>query len=200
MANICSNHMHIEGNKEDIRPLAEAIRDQNPELLELFTWFEFTEGDYGLWEDTFTPEPESINLSFGSKWNFPFDAFNSLVATYPKLNFEAFWEEPGMQVFGKACADNDHDPLSYEILTPLDYYTEMNEDFAHERKCLTEMSYKEFISYVMDDWSDNDLFYGYLEEGIIKRINIKDLPLFIGKEWISENTIGIIESRLKGDK
>ena len=198
MANLCSNHMHIEGDKEDIAPLARAIRDQDKELLSIFCWFEFTDADYGLWENTFTPEQESINLSFGSKYRFP-QYFDSLAEKYSRLTFEIYSEEPGMLIYEKITASNG--TVHREDLGPMDYYTKMNEDFAHERKYLKEADYKEFLSYVLDDWDADEIefVYHFLEKEIIERIETKDLPLFIGKEWLfNDNAISLIENRLKG--
>lgn len=199
MANICSNHLHIEGNKEDIAPLRKAITNQDPELLELFYWFTFTDEDYGLWDDTFTPEEESICLSFGSNWSFPGGHFESLVAEYPRLTFEAYSEEAAMEFFLKVTAS---DGLACcEDLTPLDYYTAMNEDFATERKSIEELSYDEFLKYALDnkDEIDLDFLWCYLEPRIIDRIKRKDLPLFIDREWHSEEDTEKFTTKLKGE-
>ena len=89
MANICSNTMEITGDEKGIEALAKKITDQDAELLKLFTWFELTDGDYGLWEDTLQINPGSISFSYGSKWGPPSTEYISLVQTYPRLNFKA---------------------------------------------------------------------------------------------------------------
>jgi len=190
--------MSIEGSKEEILPLRELIDKQDKDLLALFPWFEFSDGgDYGIWEDCYTPEEESINISFGSKWSFPKDAFDTLVAKFPELVFEVSWEESGMDIYGKGSASEGLAHL--EMITGLEYYLENNEDFAHEYKCLKEMPYEEFKNYILEDWEEEEIEhpFNFLEEMIVKRLKDRDLPLFLGKEWLSGNTSELIEARLK---
>lgn len=178
MANICSNTLEISGNKEDIANLTKKITEQDKELLELFTWFKKTEGDYGLWEDSLETDSESISFSFGSKWSFPCKEFDSLVAANPRLNFSASWEESAMENFGKVSN------TEYTFLTPLEYYTEFNPDFFEERQQIENLPYDKFLEYVEKyDSDDEDFSYSYLEPLIIERIKQEDLPLFIEKVW-----------------
>lgn len=196
MANLCSNHMYITGPAEVIQDLARKIRDKDPNLLGLFPWFELTDNDYGLWKDTFIPEEKSINLSFGSKWYFPTGPFDCLVTKYPRLTFVVNSEEPGMEIFQKITASEGM--AHTENLSPIDYYTETNEDFASERRTLKEIDYEKFKDYLLNDWtSDKYFIYEYLEKEIVARIKDKDLPLFIGKEWLNSYTEELISQRLK---
>ena len=200
MANICSNHVHIEGSAKDIAPLREAISNQDPELLGRFCWFAFTNGDYGLWNDCYTPEEESISLSFGSKWSFPGGPFESLVADYPRLSFEVYSEESATELFMKITASDGEAHLTY--LTPLEYYTAMNEDFAKERRFVENPDYEEFLRHVLEDEVNDDLdhLWTYLDPLIINRIKKKDLPLFIDREWYSEENAEKFAQKLKGEK
>jgi len=200
MANICSCNLHIEGNKETIASLTKKITDQNDQLIELFYWFEKAKNDYGMWEDTFTPEPESINLSFGCKWAFPCDEFENLVKEYPSLEFSGSFEESGCEVYGKVSASEGI--AFFTNMTPLDYFTEFNEDFATERNYIEKLSYKEFLKYTLDnnkDENDLDWLWCYLEPFIIDRIERKDLPLFIDREWHSEEDTEKFTTKLKGE-
>lgn len=197
MANICSNHLSISGNKENIASLTKKIMEQDKELLELFFWFEKTEWDYGMWKDTLNTEPESIDFSFGSKWAFPFDEFNNLVAAYPTLEFEGSYEESAMSIFGKVAASNGI--ASYTDIEPIDYYTEFNEDFAHERLSIKESRYNKFLKHVLEDENEDlDHLWYYLEPLIIDRLKKEDLPLFINREWRSDDAKEKYLTKLKG--
>lgn len=199
MANICSCYLHIEGNKDIIASLTKKITDQDKELIELFDWLEKAENDWGMWEDTFTPEPESINLSFGCKWGFPCNEFENLVAEYPSLEFSGNYEESGCEVYGKVSASNG--VAFFTDMEPLGYFTEFNEDFAAEREDIEKLPYDKFLQYVIDDedTADLDWLWCYLDPLIIDRIKRKDLPLFIDKEWHSEEDTEKFTTKLKGE-
>lgn len=179
MANICTNAMEISGDEKEIAVLAKKIEDQDTELLELFTWFEITDGDYGLWNDTLQISSGYIDFSYGSKWGPPKDDFFNLVKKYPRLSFKSRFEEPASIVYGKMIGEE------FIKMSPLDYYTDYDQDFGEERLQIENLPYKEFLKYieefdVLDDW-----YYSFLIPLIVKRIKRKDLPLFIGKEWIN---------------
>jgi len=191
MANICTNEMEITGNKKDIATLNTKIDEQDEELLKLFCWF--TDGglsDYGAFFIQSTDE--SINVDFCSKWDFPVEALTNLGAAYPRLKFEAFYEEPAMDVFGKISCINGK--VTNTFLTPLDYYSEYNEDFQAEREHIENLPYSELLSYTLQD---DEYMYSYLDEIILKRIKDKDLPLFINYKW--EHCEEKFTSRLQGD-
>jgi len=188
MANICTNTMEITGDQKEIAVLAKRITNQDTELLKLFTWFEKTDGDYGLWEDTLQIDSGYIDFSYGSKWGPPKDDFLSLVKKYPRLNFKSRFEEPGSGIYGKMIGEE------FIKMPPLDYYTDYDMDFLEDRLQIENLPYKEFLKYV-EEFDVDDWYYCYLIPLIVKRIKRKDLPLFIGKECINNE----LEKKLKGE-
>lgn len=179
MANLCSNYLEITGNEKDISIITKKIEKQNKNLIDIFPWFEFSKYNYGLWKDCFTPAKKSICLSFGSKWNFPFDELQNLVKHYPTLTFEAIYEEPSMEIFGKVHAKNN-DYIETRM-KPLEYFSEYNEDFATKRECIEELPYDEFLKYTLEFDYEKDFTYPYLIPLIIERIKKEDLSLFVNK-------------------
>ena len=187
MANLCTSRVEIHGDPKDIADLSEKISRQDKSLLEKCPHLEYSKYDYGLWEDTFTPESESILFTLGSKWNFPFQDLDNLMDEYPELNIEILSGEPGMDYYKKIIG---HDK-SYETydLDPIDYFSEINEEFAEEYNHIQNAPYDEFLKeYVDVSYYNNSLEYAdYLLPLIIKRIKQEDLPLFIANEEITEH-------------
>lgn len=193
MANLCSNYVAVIGNKKSISKLTKEIKNQDKKLLEIFPWFEFSDYDYGLWEDCFIPLEKHITLSFGSKWSFPFQEFKNLATNYPDLIFNARYEEPGMEIFGTVHAHaGEFDTTEME---PLKYYSEYNGAFAEELDCIETLPYDEFLKYVEKFDEDEDFTFMYLTPLIIERIKKEDLPLFIDK--FSHNKL--FTEKLKGE-
>ena len=178
MANICSNTLQITGNKEDIALFTKKITEQDKELIKLFTWLEYTDEDYGLWEESLETYSESISFSFGSQWCFPSKFSLGYCASRLLNSAHGSWEEPGMENYGKVSN------CEYTSLTPLEYYTEFNPDFFEERQQIENLPYDKFLGSIEKNDSDDDYIYGYLEPLIIERIEKKDLPLFIEKKWL----------------
>lgn len=186
MANLCTNRFYIYGNKKDISSMANKITNKDKKLLEICPHLELTNLDYGLYEDTFTPEEKSIFFIIGSKWSFPFQDLNNLINIYPDISFEITVAEPGMEIFQKIIGTEGH----YEVsdISPIDYFAEVNEDFADEYNRIQDTPYDEFLKeYINISYYNEPLeFEQYLLPLIIKRIKNKDLPLFFINKEISE--------------
>ncbi len=193
MANICSNTMEIAGDEKEIADLAKRIEEQDEELLKLFAWFESVKGDFGLWDDTLQVEPGEIRFSYGSKWTPPEKGYLSLVKKFPRLKFTGTFVEPAMDIFGRMDGEDLID------MTPLDWYTDYNPEFYEERQRIEKSPYKEFLKYALkfdpeEDDDDFDYLASYvLVPVIMKRIEEKDLPLFIGLDWCKDE----LEKKLK---
>lgn len=195
MANLCSCHLNIYGGRKDIQQLARDIERQNPGLIELFPWFEFTDMDYGLWEDTLAIESKQIGLSFGSKWNFPLEKFQDLVEYFLHLVFEGYYSEPACNIYGEVKVERG--VILHNEMSPLDYYTEYDEDFKVEHELLRDSDYESFIRMALKTNYAKTIGppYYHLEPLIIKRLKTKDLPLFINHQWA--NYENLFKERLK---
>lgn len=195
MANLCSNNMEIFGD-EKILDLGKKIKAQNKKIIALFPWFEYSSYDYGLWEDTLLIDSESIVFSYGSKWRPPIQELTSLFLNYPTFTFKNTFEESGMEIFGEIHGENG--VLTVHDMTPLEYYTQNDEDFSKQRNFIEKAPYKIFLKNELTNPS-NELKYYYLEPLIINRLKTEDLPLFINRKWIDSNAEKLFPSRLKGE-
>lgn len=196
MANICSVNMSITGPEKELSKLANKIDKKSPALIRLFPWMEKTTYDYGLWEDTYNYNGESINLSFGCKWNFPDNEFGELARKYKKLSFKGTYEEPSMCIFGEFSAEEGS--ISITDMEGLDYFCLTNPDFAERVKKIRTLHYKRAIRYIQKYFEEDDDTYNlwYLEPVMLKRIHKKDLPLFIHCDWTNKEAFTKV---LKGE-
>lgn len=188
MANICSNYITLSGPTKDIKKLGGLIEKQDEALLKTFTWFE--KGcHYGLVDDL---DNASNFIVITSKWGPPIEGYIELSKSFPTLTFAVEYEECGNNVYGK---------VSFKAGEKFDDITRTEEDFLMENAPqsfneelddIAHMPYKRFLkSYLkeietLEDDVEDIRCVPYIEKAVLKRIEDKDLPLFLNHTWQSD--------------
>lgn len=123
MPNWCSNNIHITGDNAEIKSLLVQAGNEENEYSKFFlnnfipmpeveaeNWYSWKLSNWGTKWDignvAIEINDKSASFICDTAWSPPLNAFNKISQQYPTLKFEIFYEEPGMDLCGKAIFEN----------------------------------------------------------------------------------------------
>ena len=152
-------------------------------------------------------------------WAPPCNWLASTVPQFPTLEFEMQYEEPGCGCYGVSTGSNGE--FSDKEMTREEWLIEMNEEYPEYLDDIKKMTQDELIKFFsgmrdFDDccqdseewdaeldekyhWNESEMYdFGCLADHIVKKIEAKNLPLFMGTGWGEAS--GLFKERLaKGE-
>ena len=196
MANICSNHLEVTGDQEQLEALHKSLIDQDPALLKTVPNFTISNScDYSINSGEYiTFNDDVLCIDFGSKWNSPLDEIEELSNQYPDLVFEINFEECGNEVFGKAFIKNGSSDITE--MEEIPYLEEFNSLYIMELEDLNNCTYEQFLEKYTHDNFFIEHPFGYIDRCVVARIEKKDLPKFINRQWFDEKAENEYKRRL----
>jgi hypothetical protein len=198
MANICNNYIHISGDEGQLEALSTRLRDQDPKLIKTVPNFMVQPtSDYCIYSlNDIRFEKEVVSFCFGSKHKCPLNAIADLSTEYPDLEFNVHYEEVDCEYYGDALIVNGG--YGENEMEEEEYLSKYNDEYIGTKALLESCSYEEFLrDYTHDNFFDEHPF-GYLDKIVVERIEDKDLPLFINRQWNDMDAEEEYKLRLSG--
>ena len=200
MPNWCDNSLHIEGSPGDVeRFFTENKGDKQVLSFEkslpvpqgedsydwcIQNWGTKWDADIDGKELDDIDHDDDLNwitYNFSTAWAPPAHWLRFVAKKYPTLQFNMDSEEGGNAYYGKFMAKGD--AFEEQTFTQFEYYYENYPEFSDEVDRIRSMPYKKFLKEFSDGLELDDAYRGMLEAEILKRIQEKDLPMFMGIEW-----------------
>ncbi len=198
MANICSNFITISGDVAQREALLKRLLEQDQALLDTVPNFTIDEAsDYAInnREDIFDNCGE-IAFQFGSKWNCPLEEIEDLSTEYPDLEFNVRFDEGGNDYYGTAYIQDGS--CNETMMEAVDYIEAYHVDYISQRDEMLNLPYDKFLESYTHDNEFDEFPFGYIDRHIVKRIEKKDLPKFINRQWYDDEAEAEYKRRLAG--
>ena len=191
--------------KNTTKPCPVAQKEIQAENIKKYgagNWYDWSIKYWGTkWGAYSVNEPEGIE----SGWRFRFNtawgpgiAWQFFTAQqFPKLRFVDIWIDEGggagrYTVWTEKGETKEND----ESITDHEWRIDFDEGYQHDYYFITKGDYDEVLKTCLE--KDYEFYYSSLEPFFVQRVKDKDLPLLVGKEFVTDESRKIFEERLKG--
>lgn len=204
MPNWCSNYLEISGKKETLLKFKNKASGKGKGLsfnnfvpIPNESTINKSRKAWGTkWDasDVYVSMNNTLNYSFSTAWSPPIQFLISVSTLYPHLKFKMSSEEPGCEIYFEIIIEDGFIKENY--LSEEEYKVKYDENYSYYLNDIKQCSYKKIIKSLIQNEEDNGENYHLLEVHALNRVKNKDLPLFIGRDWLNGDSKKIFEKRI----